>query len=1247
MADGFNAGELFVLLGGRLDPTGFRQFDAQMKSSTAKATAFERGLKQSMQSGQRSLDGFKRAATGAAKVGVLGLAGALAYSVKKAADFEEQMSRLGAVTGASGREMGRFKKQAMDAGAATKYSALEAAAAQTELAKGGLSVSQILNGGLNSALALAAAGELDLATAAANTVNAMKLFGLQGKDAMHIADGLATAANKTTADVGDFAIALTQGGGAAKAAGLSFDETIAALGMLAEGGVKGSDAGTSLKSMLTQLAAPTEKARGIMDDLGLSFFNADGNMRSLTNISKQLQGEFGGLSKQQRLANATALVGTDGQRALLSLYEAGPGKIRRFEQALKQQGTAAEAAKQKQDNLKGALEQLGGSVETAAITVGTELIPMLTEGAENLTQFVNSAQRNGDIKGFAEGLVDGIKDVVAFGGDAVGVIGDIGGAVGDVAGVVGPVAGALEDLIPGDLESNIMGVVGGLALFKGAMTGMAAVSSLSSPLGMARLAFVGLGVAIAAVIGHENAEEAAARRVADAKRDQADAVKALTDLEYSAADAGLASERADLTHKQAVKDLNALRKDGVKSGARYNDAVLREKETALAATQAQRRYNEELGKQRGARDRNIASANERLGDAAKDLRAAQEELDKSNSAGFTNPEKQAEAVKKLETAQREYNDAMKAFGDLNQKAAVTDLQRQRIAAGGDEITQRNRAGFQALGSVFDAIPKEKQTKILVSDQDALAKLGTFAAQARALEGKKTVKKIFAETGSAEAAVAAFEAIVKNVPKEKVTKILAETDSAKADTLAFKAVLAGVPAEKVARVVARESGANEVRALKALIDAMQSKTITITTINRIVNVVEGALGKLRATGRKAGGSETAIVGEGRVPKEYVINRRTGQGFITGGPMMTNLGPDDYVIPTDRSFSNKAFGLYTQLGRDLGVMGYEGGRKPRKRYKQGGIPYSDVEQQWETVRGDYNQASKDAGSKDKKTAESGAKRKKKLEGRYEQLKVDHRAAKKTNERALNLQSEINVLSDDMDLADRRGQKGKFGQLKKQRVAKLQALQGLLTKALNSPARGQSKRDILEQLSQIGVDLYDARRLKPTETETAAVEESAFTKGEQGTIAQLNANLAAAQVLTPDDVSDDKTILEQLLGVQSGAFARALTPGTKPALLQEAADAVRNTQDALASLRAPEKTADVSADLQAQLDQANERARIAGVDRDLNAAGLNAMSGPSITVNTLHPGDPNTLIAIGNAAAAGFSHRAGRGNYRVSLP
>ena len=281
--------------------------------------------------------------------------------MKKAADFEQQLDSLGSVSNATGRQMDRLRKQAMKAGADTKFSALEAAKAQTELAKGGLSVAQIMNGGLRSSLSLAAAGELELAEAAATTANAMNLFGLKGKSTAKIADMLATAANATTADVSDFAMALSQGGSVAKMAGLSFRETVLALEALAKSGIKNSDAGTSLKTSLIQLLKPSEKQKQLADDLNLSFTDQHGKIKDLADICTMLRGRLGDMTKAQRTATLATLAGSDGVRFLNAIYDAGQPRLDKWEKGLRKQGTAAEVAARKQDNFRGKLENLKGS----------------------------------------------------------------------------------------------------------------------------------------------------------------------------------------------------------------------------------------------------------------------------------------------------------------------------------------------------------------------------------------------------------------------------------------------------------------------------------------------------------------------------------------------------------------------------------------------------------------------------------------------------------------------------------------------------------------------------------------------------------------------------------------------------------------------------------------------------------------------------------------------------------------------
>ncbi len=362
------------------DPRGFQAALAKAGASTSAFAAKQKSTSAKVATAGRVMT----------KGITVPLIAAAAVSVKFAADFEKQMSSLGAVTDASAARMDAFRKQALKAGADTAFSASEAAQAQIELAKGGVKAADILSGALDGALALAAAGELELAEAAEITSNALNLFGMKGSEATHVADAMATAANSTTADVADFGAALGQAGSVAKSAGLSFDETMVALEALAANGIKGSDAGTSLKTSLIQLLKPTEKQADLANELGLSFIDQAGNMKSLGDISGMLRGKLGGMTKAQRTATLATLAGTDGVRTLTALYDAGPKALEKFAKGLSKQGTAAEVAERKQDNLLGKLEQLKGSLETLAIIVGSVLIPPLTDLAVHATQVANT-----------------------------------------------------------------------------------------------------------------------------------------------------------------------------------------------------------------------------------------------------------------------------------------------------------------------------------------------------------------------------------------------------------------------------------------------------------------------------------------------------------------------------------------------------------------------------------------------------------------------------------------------------------------------------------------------------------------------------------------------------------------------------------------------------------------------------------------------------------------------------------------
>lgn len=301
----------------------------------------------------------------------LAVGAAVALVVSAAAKFEQQMSRVAAVTDTTAAEMDALSKAAIRAGKDTSFSATEAAKAEEELAKAGISVTDILGGGLDGALALAAAGTLELEEAADVAAKTMNVFGLSGKDVAHIADVYAAAANKSATDVHELGEAIRMGGLAADAAGMKLEETTGTLAAFADRALIGSDAGTSLKTMLMMIQAPTDKSAKLMKELGINAYDAAGNFIGTTKLAGVLQKQLGGLTQEQRNAALAQIFGADAMRAANVLYELGEQGIVDYTTAVNDQGAAAETAREKTDNLVGDVERLTGSLESLAIESGS------------------------------------------------------------------------------------------------------------------------------------------------------------------------------------------------------------------------------------------------------------------------------------------------------------------------------------------------------------------------------------------------------------------------------------------------------------------------------------------------------------------------------------------------------------------------------------------------------------------------------------------------------------------------------------------------------------------------------------------------------------------------------------------------------------------------------------------------------------------------------------------------------------
>ncbi|MFQ9334549.1 MAG: phage tail tape measure protein [Collinsella aerofaciens] len=303
-------------------------------------------------------------------------AGGAATSV--AAGFDDAMSQVQGALGGASEDMDGLRDLALQLGADTVFSATESAQAMVELAKGGLTEAQIKGGALAASMDLAAAGQLNLADAAATTVQMMGSFGLGAGDATRIANALAGAANASSADVSDLTQAMSQCSAQASLAGWSLEDTAAALALFADHGVKGSDAGTSLKTMLQRLAAPTDQAAEAIAAYGLNIRDSNGKMKDISGIGDELTGKLGGLSDAERDAALQTIFGSDASRAAAILMQSGSEGLAKYIEATNDATAAETMASAQKGELSWALENMGGAVESASIAFGTALAPAIT-----------------------------------------------------------------------------------------------------------------------------------------------------------------------------------------------------------------------------------------------------------------------------------------------------------------------------------------------------------------------------------------------------------------------------------------------------------------------------------------------------------------------------------------------------------------------------------------------------------------------------------------------------------------------------------------------------------------------------------------------------------------------------------------------------------------------------------------------------------------------------------------------------
>lgn len=311
-----------------------------------------------------------------------------AAALKTTADFDAGMSEVKAISGATGTEFKQLETKAIQMGAKTKYSATEAASAFKYMAMAGWDTNDMLSG-ISGVMNLAAASGEDLATTSDIVTDALTAFGLSAKDSSHFADILAQASSRSNTNVGLMGETFKYVAPVAGALGYSAEDCAVAIGLMANSGIKASQAGTALRSLFTRLAKPTDTVAAAMEKYNITLTDANGNMKPLSTLMSEMRDRFSGLSEAQKANLAATLAGQEGMSGLLAIVNSSDADFKNLTDSINNADGASERmAKTMQDNLKGSFTIFKSTVESAAISIGKKLTPEVRKFVDTGTSLV-------------------------------------------------------------------------------------------------------------------------------------------------------------------------------------------------------------------------------------------------------------------------------------------------------------------------------------------------------------------------------------------------------------------------------------------------------------------------------------------------------------------------------------------------------------------------------------------------------------------------------------------------------------------------------------------------------------------------------------------------------------------------------------------------------------------------------------------------------------------------------------------
>ena len=334
---------------------------------------------------------------GGAATAVVGIGTA---AIKTGANFESSMSNVAAISGATGDELKSLTDKAKEMGAKTKFSASESADAFSYMAMAGWKTADMLDG-IEGIMNLAAASGEDLATTSDIVTDALTAFGLSASDSTHFADILAKASSNANTNVGMMGETFKYVAPVAGALGFSAEDCATAIGLMANSGIKASQAGTSLRSIFTRMAKPTKEVQGAMDALGISLTKSDGSMKSLNEIMVDLRKGFSGLTQDQKAQMAAALGGQEAMSGLLAIVNASDDDFNKLSDSIANcDGAAADMAETMNDNLSGQITILKSGLEGLAISLYEEMqtpLKDIVKEAQTMVQGLQEAFNDGGL----------------------------------------------------------------------------------------------------------------------------------------------------------------------------------------------------------------------------------------------------------------------------------------------------------------------------------------------------------------------------------------------------------------------------------------------------------------------------------------------------------------------------------------------------------------------------------------------------------------------------------------------------------------------------------------------------------------------------------------------------------------------------------------------------------------------------------------------------------------------------------